>query len=99
MAELRWNVETMRQTVGLLERERTELINRKAGMTNQQQRIDTNWKSPAGQQYQNRLLDDIATLDNIITQLDRRITALNDVNRVYDEAERNIRVAAQKLPT
>jgi exonuclease VII small subunit len=67
-------------------------------MKAEQGRVDANWKSPAGMQYQSRLQNDIAVLENILTQLDERTSALQKALECYISCEDNVQKALGRLP-
>ncbi|MCL2016898.1 MAG: WXG100 family type VII secretion target [Defluviitaleaceae bacterium] len=95
---LRWNVDALRNAVGSLRNERGNLQASRNDLQSQLTRIGTNWRSPAGRQYQNRLTTDIRVLDNILRQLDRRIDSINRVITQYVNAEAQIKSRALHLP-
>jgi uncharacterized protein YukE len=93
-----WDTVMMADSIQKLRREQDNLRNQRKQMKTQQERVDTNWKSPAGQQYQSRLQNDVVTLDNILKEMNERTDALQKVKDVYIQCEQRIQIALNKLP-
>ncbi|MCL2287253.1 MAG: WXG100 family type VII secretion target [Firmicutes bacterium] len=94
----RWNLETLKDSIQRLDSESNNLTDQREQMRVQQERVDVSWRSPAGQQFQNRLQADMATIDNIINQLMRRIESLRRVHTHYANCENEVRTALGRLP-
>lgn len=98
MAKVRWDIDMLNSSMQTLRGERNNLQNQRGQMQQQRNRVDTAWKSPAGQQYQNRLANDVAAIDHIIGQLDRRLTSLQGTASRYKTCEDKIATALRRLP-
>ena len=100
MAEnkIRWDVDILRGSVQSLKAERANLQAQRGQMQQQKERVDVSWKSPAGQQYQNRLTNDIRLIDIIITQLDKMIDSIQKASDRYNNCENQVSTAVKRLP-
>lgn len=96
--KVRWDVETLRSSIHTLTREKDNLKAQRNQMQVQRDRVNVHWKSPAGQQYQNRLGNDMATVDNIIRQLEQRLASLQKVVTRYSGCEDRVAAALKRLP-
>ena len=94
----RWNLDTLAGAIRRLQEEQSNLETQRNHMQTQQQRVGVNWQSPAGRQYQQRLGNDIATVNNVIEQLRRRIASLQRVQAHYSTCENEVRTALNRLP-
>lgn len=95
---VRWDLEVMRTSIQSLRRERNNLQTQRGQMQAQKNRVDVNWKSPAGQQYQSRLGSDMATIDHIIGLLDARLGSLENVVVRYSSCEDRVAASLRRLP-
>jgi len=98
MTTVRWNLDEMSRALVRLDTERRNLETQRNQMQAQQSRVDVNWRSPAGQQYQNRLQEDMGAIDGIVRFLERHGAALRRVHGHYSSAEQRIRSALSTLP-
>ena len=95
---VRWNLQNLGSAIGSLEAERERLAQENFNMQEQSKRVGMNWRSPAGMQYQHRLVEDLTVLGNILNHLQARIGSLRNVERYYAEAEATISRLAGTLP-
>ena len=95
---VRWNLQDLGSIISSLERERSNLADGLQNMRTQKDRVGVNWQSAAGRQYQDRLHEDIADLEAIVSELEARIGALGRVRGHYEGAEQSIERAAARLP-
>jgi len=93
-----WNLDVLNDTIQRLDSEKESLSTQRIQMREQQARVDANWQSPAGQQYQGRLQQDMETIYNVIASLDMRIGSLRRVHAYYTTCESEIRGALGRLP-
>ena len=98
MAKVKWDIDVLRSSINTLNTEKNNLRAQRDQMKAAQSRVDVNWKSPAGQQYQNRLQNDMTVLDNILTQLDKRLNSLNKALGFYNTCENKVVTALRRLP-
>ncbi|MDR1192867.1 MAG: hypothetical protein LBK98_01670 [Peptococcaceae bacterium] len=98
MAKVKWDVDTLRGSINTLDTEKGNLQARRDQMKATQGGVAANWQSPAGQQYQNRLLNDMAVIENIVSQLDIRLNSLRKVLDCYNACESQIVAALRRLP-
>lgn len=96
--KVRWDVEVLRSSIYTLNTEKDNLRSQRDKMKAEQNRVNMNWKSPAGQQYQNRLQNDMVTIDNIILQLEKRLGSLQKVLTYYSTCEAQIQTTLKRLP-
>jgi len=68
-------------------------------MGQQISRVGQNWQSVAGKMYAKRALGDMATIENVIEQLDTQIRLLQRVQNYYARCEEEIGAAVRRLPT
>ena len=95
---VRWNIAVLNNSINSMNNERNNLEAQRRLMEAQRARVDVNWQSPAGRQYQARLRGDMATISHIIQQLDRRLTSLRRVLGHYRNAEDAVRRELNRLP-
>ena len=88
-----WNLQELGSAINALENRREHLSQGREHMRAQQARVGHNWQSPAGRQYQKRLQEDMALLNDILGHLHSRIESLRRVQQIYTDAESTIRVA------
>ena len=98
MNMVHWNLGVLNDTIQRLDSEKESLTTQRTQMREQQSRVDANWQSPAGQQYQGRLQQDMETIYNVIASLDMRIDSLRRVHVHYTNCEGEIRSALGRLP-
>ena len=95
---VRWNLEELNNALSNLDARRRDLWEGRERMRAQQERIDANWQSEAGRQYQSRLQDDMNDLDHRGRSLMRAINCLRRMHGYYTNAESVIQSAASNLP-
>jgi uncharacterized protein YukE len=98
LAKVKWDIDTLRGSISTLNTEKGNLQAQRGQMKSEQARVGANWKSPAGQQYQNRLQNDMAVIDSIVSQLDTRLDSLNKALNCYSACESQIVTALRRLP-
>lgn len=98
MNMVHWNLDVLNDTIQRLDSEKESLTTQRTQMIEQQARVDANWQSPAGQQYQSRLQQDMETVYNVIASLDMRIGSLRRVHKHYTSSESETRSALGRLP-
>ena len=95
---VRWNLQDLMSAIQSLEDQRGRIENEIVRMREQHVRVSNNWRSSAGNIYRGRLNDDLQTLNNILRDLQARITQLRRVHGIYENAENRIRSALSRLP-
>lgn len=93
-----WDIDVMQTSIKKLTSEKDNLLAQRDHMMTQKNRVDVSWKSPAGQQYQNRLATDIMKLNQILDQLNSRLAALKKVVTLYKSCEDSVSAATKRLP-
>ena len=95
---VKWDTEELENTYIKLGQEKEKLEAEYLKLRIQSERVDAHWQSPAGRDYQARLVRDIETVKHIIEQLDERIASLTRVRGIYEEYEQSLDTAMSRLP-
>lgn len=98
MAKVRWDLDELQSCIRSVKIERTNLQDRRNQMERERGDVNANWKSPAGQLYQSRLQNDIGVMDDVLTQTDRHMIALQQVADRYSDCENRVARALRRLP-
>lgn len=96
--KVRWDIDTLNTYLQTLKKEQQNLRTQHRQMIQQKNEVGISWKSPAGQDYQNRLSNDIEVLDNIIKQVDRQIDSLKKAIKNYQSCEKAVKQSLRRLP-
>ena len=95
---VRWNLPELMNAIQSLENQHNQLERERTQMQTQNTRVGANWQSSAGNMYRGRLNEDMQALNDILRDLQNRISQLRRVHGFYSDAENRIRSSVARLP-